>query len=69
MMADDTRLDRIEARQRDFDERLLAVEMLLGRPMSIVDLAIAAETAKRRYEARFLGVGVLEPDCRDQRGT
>ena len=40
--------------RRDLDERLLVLEALLGRPMSIADLAIAAQLMKQRYEQRFL---------------
>jgi hypothetical protein len=56
---DDDRLAEIEKRQRDLDERLLIIEAMLGVPMSIVDLAIAAEATKRRYERRFLGPETL----------
>jgi hypothetical protein len=60
------RLERLEARQQDLDERVLILEAQLRQPLSTVDLAIAAETAKRRYEERFLKPApsappVLEP--------
>jgi hypothetical protein len=46
-------LERIEAQQRDLDERLLIVEAELGLPMSIADIMITKETAKRRRWQRF----------------
>jgi hypothetical protein len=44
----------LKARARDADERILILEAALGCPMSLVDRMIAARTAVRRYEERFL---------------
>jgi hypothetical protein len=49
-----TELGDARARILDLDERVLILEAQMRQPLSIVDLAIAAETAKRRYERRFL---------------
>jgi hypothetical protein len=70
-MSDSDRLERLEARQQDLDERVLILEAQLRQPLSTVDLAIAAKLAKERYEARFLkpapsAPAVLEPYGEDQ---
>jgi hypothetical protein len=56
----------LKARARDADERVLILEAMLGRPMSLIDRMIAERTAARRYEEHFLGPEALNV-ARDRR--